>query len=105
MSLKFQKNKEDFVCGHCSREVKGSGYTNHCPTCLWSKHVDKFPGDRAEKCGGMMEPIKIEMEKDEFILSNKCVVCGYIKRNKTAPGDDLSSVLSKIEKINNDTMK
>ena len=57
--------------------------------------MDKFPGDRAEKCGGMMEPIKIEMGKGEFILSNKCVVCGYIKRNKTATEDNLGVVLSK----------
>ena len=95
MSQTFQKNKEDFVCEHCGRAVQGSGYTNHCPTCLWSKHVDKFPGDRAEKCGGMMEPIKIEMEKGEFILSNQCVVCGHIKRNKTSSEDNLDAVLVK----------
>ena len=37
----------------------------------------------------------VKMEKDEFILSNKCVVCGYIKRNKTTPADDLSVILPK----------
>ena len=95
MSTTFRKNKQDFVCEHCGKEVKGSGYTNHCPFCLWSKHVDKFPGDRAEKCGGMMKPSKIEMEKDEFILSNQCVVCGYIKRNKVSAEDDLSAILPK----------
>ncbi len=95
MSQTFQKNKEDFVCEHCGQAVLGSGYTNHCPKCLWSKHVDKNPGDRLEKCGGMMAPIKVEMEKDEFILSNKCEKCGHIKRNKTSLGDDLSNFLSK----------
>lgn len=95
MSQTFQKKAEDFICEHCGTAVKGSGYTNHCPKCLWSKHVDKFPGDRSEKCGGMMKPSKIEMEKDEFILSNQCIVCGYIKRNKVASGDDLSAILPK----------
>ena len=91
----FKKNIEDFICEHCGEAVKGSGYTNHCPKCLWSKHVDKSPGDRAETCGGMMAPIKVEMEKDEFILSNKCIVCGYIKRNKASKKDDLSLMFSK----------
>ena len=95
MSQTFQKNVEDFVCEHCGKPVKGSGYTNHCPDCLWSKHVDKFPGDRAESCGGMMEPIKIESEKGEFVLSHKCVKCGYIKRNKTSLNDNLDTMLAK----------
>lgn len=91
----FKKNVEDFVCEHCGNAVKGSGYTNHCPKCLWSKHVDKDPGDRLEKCEGMMEPVKIEMEKDEFILSHKCTVCGHIKRNKVSVDDDLNSIFPK----------
>ena len=95
MSQTFQKKAEDFACEHCGFAVKGGGYTNHCPACLWSKHVDKFPGDRAEKCGGMMEPFKIEMEKDEFILSHRCIVCGHIKRNKTSVGDNLDVILHK----------
>lgn len=95
MSQIFQKNVEDFVCENCGLIVKGGGYTNHCPACLWSKHVDKFPGDRAEKCGGMMKPLKIEMEKGEFILSHKCIVCDYVKRNKISKEDNLDVVLSK----------
>ena len=95
MSQKFQKRAEDFVCGHCGKDVKGTGYTNHCPACLWSKHVDKFPGDRAETCGGMMKPVKIEMEKGEFVISNECIACWHIKRNKVSPEDDLSALLSK----------
>jgi hypothetical protein len=98
MSKTFIKKIEDFVCEHCDREVNGSGYTNHCPNCLWSKHVDKTPGDRAEKCGGMMEPFKIEMEKDEFIVSQRCVDCGYVKRNKASAEDNLDIFLAKAKK-------
>jgi len=50
---KFQKKKEDFKCEKCGREVIGTGYTNHCPDCLWSKHVDVNPGDRQSKCLGL----------------------------------------------------
>ena len=40
------------------------GYScrNHCPNCLYSKHVDKNPGDRQEDCHGMLEPIGIEID-------------------------------------------
>ncbi|WDF05905.1 RNHCP domain-containing protein [Shouchella hunanensis] len=31
-------------------------YRNHCPFCLYSKHQDIIPGDRASTCGGLMEP-------------------------------------------------
>jgi len=93
MSLKFKKNKEDFTCEKCGFFVKGSGYTNHCPKCLWSKHVDIYPGDRANECGGMMKPVKLVSEKGEFILTNKCDKCGGEKRNKTSPDDNLDAVL------------
>lgn len=42
----FTKTVEDFICAHCGTHVRGNGYTNHCPECLWSKHVDNNPGDR-----------------------------------------------------------
>ncbi|MBU3901416.1 RNHCP domain-containing protein, partial [Patescibacteria group bacterium] len=45
-SKKFQRKIEDFVCGHCGPKIKGTGYTDHCPKCLWSQHVDVNPGDR-----------------------------------------------------------
>ncbi|MEI6494481.1 MAG: RNHCP domain-containing protein [bacterium] len=93
MSLTFIKNKEDFICEHCGVEVKGSGYTNHCPKCLWSKHVDIYPGDRAAICGGMMKPIKVEMQKGEFIITHKCEKCGHEKRNRASLEDNLTTVL------------
>ena len=54
---RFTRTIENFTCGICGTEVKGSGYTDHCPKCLWSEHVDIFPGDRKAECGGLMEPI------------------------------------------------
>ena len=69
---KFQRRKEDFVCEHCGASVKGNGYTNHCPCCLWSKHVDINPGDRAESCGGLMEPVSVVSRQGHYLLTQKC---------------------------------
>ena len=51
---RFTRVVEDFTCGQCGAAVTGDGYTNHCPLCLWSRHVDINPGDRAAECGGLM---------------------------------------------------
>lgn len=89
MSQTFIKNEEDFVCEHCGFAVAGNGYTNHCPHCLWSKHVDVNPGDRAAECGGMMRPDKLILEKGEFEIWHICDVCGHQKQNRTAKDDNL----------------
>ncbi len=93
MAKQFQKTIEDFTCEHCGAFVKGNGYTNHCPACLWAKHVDINPGDRENQCQGMMKPIKIEPDGQEYILIHKCEKCGAIKRNKTSPNDDFEQIL------------
>jgi hypothetical protein len=56
---RFIKNDDSFICAHCGKEVLPLGYTsrNHCPFCLWSLHVDVNPGDRANPCGGPLEPV------------------------------------------------
>ena len=98
---KFQARKEDFVCQHCGFLVKGSGYTNHCPRCLWSKHVDINPGDRLNPCQGMMEPSSIEIREGEKILIAKCIVCGEEKKNKISEGDNPEKILEIINRKNN----
>lgn len=90
----FTRTIEDFVCGHCGTKVTGNGYTNHCPACLWSKHVDVNPGDRAELCGGMMKPIGVELEHGEYILIHACEKCGATKRNKTLKTDNFDALIA-----------
>jgi len=90
----FQRKKEDFLCEHCGSKVVGNGYTNHCPSCLWSKHVDMHPGDRASVCGGMMPPVNLILEGKETILTHRCEKCGYEKRNKTAPNDSSDAIIA-----------
>lgn len=94
---KFQKRKEDFVCEKCGVAVEGNGYTNHCPSCLWSKHVDIFPGDRLEPCQGLLEPIGAAGQGDKHILIHRCVKCGYRIKNKVSSEDDFDQVV-KISK-------
>ena len=91
----FIKKIENFTCEHCRSKVKGNGYTNHCPRCLYSKHVDINPGDRAEQCDGMMEPVNFELRKGEYILVHKCEKCSAIKRNKMQADDNLD-ILPKL---------
>jgi hypothetical protein len=93
MSEKFQRRKEDFTCQNCGQLVIGDGYTNHCPTCLWSKHVDIYPGDRDESCGGMMQPISVEVRGDKYIIQHRCTQCGTIRRNSASEQDDFERIL------------
>jgi hypothetical protein len=90
---KFQRKIENFVCENCGEKVEGDGYTNHCPKCLWSKHVDINPGDRQAVCGGMMKPIGIENKADVFYVVQECVKCGHIRRNKLAKGDSFDEAI------------
>jgi len=93
MSKKFQKTKENFVCQNCGFQVTGGGYTNHCPNCLWSKHVDINPGDRQAICQGMMEPVDIELKEKEYIILHRCVQCGLEKKNKASKDDNFDAIV------------
>ncbi|MBI4090510.1 MAG: RNHCP domain-containing protein [Candidatus Komeilibacteria bacterium] len=94
MGQTFAKKIEDFSCAHCGTEVKGSGFTNHCPSCLWSKHVDRFPGDREEPCQGMMEPIELILEGETENIVHRCGWCGMKRKNKTAPNDRREAIIA-----------
>ncbi len=91
---KFTKRVEDFVCANCGAKVSGNGYTNHCPKCLYSRHVDNMPGDRTANCGGMMRPISVETTKDGFVITHKCEKCGKIIRQHSSPDDDMDTIIS-----------
>lgn len=90
----FRRTVEDFICEHCGAKVAGSGYTNHCPRCLWSKHVDITPGDRAASCAGLMEPIRVEGTAKEYSLVHHCTRCGFEARNKAASEDDQEALIA-----------
>jgi len=95
---RFTRKKEEFVCKNCGARVKGSGYTDHCPVCLWSRHVDINPGDRKATCHGMMKPVGVEMEQGEYVITYKCVKCGHKKRNTASSEDSFDLILELVEK-------
>jgi hypothetical protein len=99
MPKKFQKKIEDFTCEFCGNQVTGTGYTNHCPKCLYSKHVDINPGDRMEACGGLMKPISYDFEKQEYIIIHACQTCGAIKRNKMSVEDNFDELLKLTKRL------
>ncbi len=99
--MSFTRTKEDFVCEKCGVTVVGNGYTNHCPECLWSKHVDIFPGDRAGLCGGIMEPIRVEVKNKEYTIIHKCVRCGHEKPNKAVKEDNFDMLVQISAEVGN----
>lgn len=82
-----------FICIHCGAPVAavawGTRHRNHCPHCLWSRHVDMRPGDRSCLCKGAMEPITLWQKEDgEIMVIHRCTHCGTIKANRCAGDDD-----------------
>lgn len=97
MLRKFTEIDEEFICDNCGKTVPKLGYTcrNHCPHCLYSKHVDKNPGDRAEECHGDLEPIGIENNpKKGYVIVFKCKKCGQIRKNKSANDDNMELIIN-----------
>lgn len=85
---KFTKFVENFICDKCGTTVDGNGFTNHCPNCLFSKHVDINPGDRRCNCHGLMEPINLIQKNGNFVLIHRCIKCGFNRKNKVSENDN-----------------
>ncbi len=93
---KFFMIEDPFKCSNCGYEVNELKYTvrNHCPNCLYSKHVDINPGDRKEQCQGLMEPIGIEKnKKDTYKIIYRCQLCGVVKKNIMAKDDNWDKII------------
>lgn len=89
-----------FRCVHCGLDVPadapGTAHRNHCPTCLWSRHLDNTPGDRAADCGSSMAPIAVHVRHHgEWALVHHCTGCGTLDTNRIA-GDDNPLALMRI---------
>ena len=98
---RFNMIDENFICENCNSSVKKLGYTarDHCPNCLYSKHVDINPGDRSNECKGLLKPIGIEKYKDTYKIIYECNKCHERHKNIMATDDnfDLIIELSKNE--------
>ena len=97
MAGNFTEIDEEFICEHCGQHVPKLGYScrNHCPYCLYSKHVDVNPGDRQEECHGELEPVGAEIDsKKGYVIIFKCKKCGKIRRNKAAEDDNMDLIIN-----------
>jgi RNHCP domain-containing protein len=73
----------------------GGRHRNHCPFCLYSRHVDgRRPGDRGSGCGGSMPPVGAFTRRNgEHAVVHRCVDCGFERYNRIAADDDFVLVL------------
>lgn len=102
-SLLKQVRRPSFHCVHCGSEVPTEAsqtkHRNHCPICLWSRHVDESIGDRKSTCLSSMEPLGLTIKRDggELMIVHRCTGCGKIGKNRTAGDDNAASVAALLE--------
>jgi hypothetical protein len=91
---------QSFTCGHCHRFIgplpSGGHHRNHCPFCLYSRHVDdRVSGDRMSACGSQMAPIgAFQRPNGEHVVVHRCLGCGFERFNRIAADDDFDLVLA-----------
>ena len=92
---------EEFVCENCGMKITKLGYTarDHCPHCLYSKHLDIMPGDRQNTCHGLLKPIGIEKFKDTYKILYKCTSCNKPHKNIMAKDDNMDLIIE-LSKVN-----
>lgn len=102
--------KDGFQCCVCGQWVFflnriGTKHRNHCPFCLWSKHVDlKISGDRKAQCKAGMKPIGLTfkhegrdkygaLKQGEIMLVHECLGCAKVSINRIAGDDNAEMIL------------
>ncbi len=98
---KFNMIDEEFVCENCNKKVSKLNYSarDHCNYCLYSKHVDIMPGDRANNCKGLLVPIGIEKYKNTYKIIYKCNKCNQIHKNIMAIDDNYDEIIELSKKF------
>lgn len=87
---RFTDRNEAFTCAHCGAHVEPSESScrNHCPACLYSVHLDVYPGDRAARCGGLMTPVAVLYNaRKGYQIVHRCERCGEQRRNVASLDD------------------
>ena len=100
----FKMINDSFKCDNCLKDIiKHPEWSarNHCPYCLYSKHLDEVsPWDRISKCHWLMKAIDIDYKKNKWnMIKHKCKKCGKEILNKLSPDDDFLSFVQKRNKI------
>ncbi len=101
---------DEFFCLRCGVIVSGayalSGVRNrnHCPYCLWSRHLDwREPGDRLSSCKSAMRPIGLTLKKarnkyapgpsGELMVVHQCTACRAVSINRIAADDGTGTLV------------
>jgi len=104
----------DFTCQHCHSYVSAAAWLsgvqnrNHCPYCLWSRHLDLFEsGDRLAACKAPMRPIGLTLKRNrnkyarvasgELMLVHLCTDCERLSINRIAADDVPEAILEVFE--------
>ncbi|HKX24282.1 MAG TPA: RNHCP domain-containing protein [Candidatus Saccharimonadales bacterium] len=106
--LHREQKSGGFRCSHCREWVvinpmMGTSNRNHCPLCLWSRHVDIKTGDREATCRGGMEPIGLTLKHEgfgrmgELMVLHECRGCGKLSINRIARDDDEHELMCVFE--------
>jgi hypothetical protein len=107
-----RSSSDGFRCLHCrtfvtaDRSWSGVCHRNHCPFCLWSRHVDWLsPGDRLSSCKGAMQPVGLTLKRirkkyggrldGELMVIHQCVECRRVSVNRIA-ADDGAEMLADV---------
>ena len=92
---RFTMRDEEFICENCLKKVTKLQYTSrdHCPFCLYSKHVDINPGDRLNTCQGLLKPIGIEKYKNTYKIIYTCQLCKKSHKNIMASDDNMNEII------------
>ncbi|MCA9278656.1 MAG: RNHCP domain-containing protein [Phycisphaeraceae bacterium] len=98
-SRKRPNESDGFTCIKCKNHISGyaSGtqHRNHCPLCLWSRHLDEHPGDRRSVCRSSMQPIAIEVrDNGEWAIVHRCTGCNVLRANRIAGDDHILTLLA-----------
>ena len=98
---RFNMIDEEFICENCGNTISKLKYTarDHCNHCLYSKHVDIMPGDRQNKCLGLLKPIGIEKFKNTYKIIYKCTKCNQIHKNIMAIDDNYDEIIALSNKF------
>lgn len=109
MSRSYPQTFGDFKCAHCGHIVSsahwlsGVNNRNHCPYCLWSRHLDLYAaGDRLSACKAPMRPVALTCKRSrnkyasgrgELMLIHHCMDCDDVSINRIAADDDANTIL------------
>jgi RNHCP domain len=104
---------DGFLCKHCNSYILSASFLsgvqnrNHCPICLWSRHMDwREAGDRLSACKSPMKPIGLTVKATwkkygsghgELMLIHLCTECENLSINRIAADDDPQNIFTIFE--------